>query len=70
MAGALQAQFLLPFTHQQPDVPRSEEVLCYYSADNLRGLWANWEFKMARRTVLHQQQLHLMVKVEFYKLLL
>ena len=43
MAGALQAQFLLPFTHQQPDVPRSEEVLCYYSADNLRGLWANWE---------------------------
>lgn len=43
MAGALQAQVLLPFTHQQPDVPRPEEVLWYYSADNLRGLWAYWE---------------------------
>jgi len=42
MAGALQAQVLLPFTHQQPDVPRPEEVLVYYSSDNRRGLWRYW----------------------------
>jgi len=43
MAGALQAQVLLPFTHQQPDVPRPEEVLVYYSSDNRRGLWRYWD---------------------------
>ena len=43
MAGAIQQQVLIPFTHQTHDLPAPDFAICYYASDNPRGLWRQWK---------------------------